>query len=80
MKTVYTYLVNFRDMGYTRDIPKNSWYISFISFFGIWNIPGISQNNSGTYNFSVFIWEIPEISPQITVHSVRGYILMFEFK
>ena len=55
MKTVYTYLVNFRDMGYTRDIPKNSWYISFISFFGIWNIPGISQKISGTYVFSVFM-------------------------
>ena len=55
MKTVHTNLVTFRDMVYTRYIPKYCWYILFISFFGIWNIPGISQKNSGTYNFSVFM-------------------------
>ena len=55
MKTVHTYLVNFRDMGYTRYIPKYCWYILIFSFFGIWNIPGISQKKSGTYVFSVFM-------------------------
>ena len=80
MKTVHTYLVNLRDMvypkgisqniqhtfigffwdmEYSRDIPKKIRYIRFFSFYGIWDIQGIS--------------------PKITVHSLRGYILMFEF-
>ena len=69
----YTTLVNFRDMGYTRDIPKNGWYISFLRFFGIWNIPRISQKISSTYVFSVFAgyWIFKGYPQKITVHSLK---------
>ena len=39
---VHTFYQFFWDMEYSRDIPKKFRYIQFFSFYGIWDIQGIS--------------------------------------